>query len=76
MIAPLSNNSWTMLLCLFLAAQSKAESPYYTNNKQTQIIITTRNYNDQTSKLTNKQTIDNEKKKSNNETIPKTNPKI
>ena len=50
---------------------NKAEQPNYTNNKQTQIIITNRNYNDQT----NKQTIDKEKKKS-NETIPKTNPKI
>ena len=54
------------------AAMNKAESPPYTNNKQTQIIITNRNYNND---QTNKQTIDNEKKKS-NEMIPKTNPKI
>ena len=72
MFAPLSNNNWTILACPLAAAIIKADLPInYTNNKQTQIIITTRNYNDQT----NKQTIDNEKKKS-NETIPKTNPKI
>ena len=60
-----------MLSCPLAAAMNKADQPAYTNNKQTQIIITTRNYNDQI----NTQTIDNEKKKS-NETIPKTNPKI
>ena len=53
MFAPLSNNSWTMVSFPFPAAMLKADQPSYTNNKQTQIIITTRNYNDQTNKQTN-----------------------